>query len=118
VSAGATSRYDVPLYAEPKVHRDHHIEVGKALYSIPGNLIGNYVDARADAVLIKLFFPGQLIKVHPAGVREGRPILPSALGEDALTDGDGRCGGQVDGPLELGFGVGQARKQSLEGAGR
>lgn len=117
MSAGATRRYDVPLYAEPKVHRDHHIEVGKALYSIPGNLIGNYVGARADAVLVKS--PGQLIKVHPASVREGaRPILPSALGEDALTDGDGRSGGQVDGPLELGLGVGQARKQCLEGAGR
>jgi hypothetical protein len=28
--------YDLPLYAKPKVHRDHHIEVDKALYSIPG----------------------------------------------------------------------------------
>ena len=26
------------------MHRDHHIEVAKALYSIPGNLIGQRVD--------------------------------------------------------------------------
>ncbi len=35
-----TGRYDLPLYATVKVHRDHHLEVGKALYSVPGNLIG------------------------------------------------------------------------------
>ena len=38
--------YDVPIYATAKVHRDHHIEVAKALYSVPGNLIGARVDAR------------------------------------------------------------------------
>jgi hypothetical protein len=62
---GPTTRYHVPLYAKPKVHPDHHIEVGKALYSVPGNLIGHQVDARADAVLVKVFFRGQLVKVHP-----------------------------------------------------
>jgi hypothetical protein len=31
-----TSLYDVPIYTTAKVHRDHHIEVAKALYSIPG----------------------------------------------------------------------------------
>ena len=28
--------YDLPVYATAKVHRDHHIEVAKALYSVPG----------------------------------------------------------------------------------
>ena len=41
-----TSPYDLPVYATAKVHRDHHIEVAKALYSIPGNLIGQRVDVR------------------------------------------------------------------------
>jgi len=67
-----TERYDLPLYAKPKVHRDHHIEVDKALYSIPGNLIGFRVDARADARLVKVFHRGQLIKVHPRQRRGGR----------------------------------------------
>ncbi len=26
--------YDLPVYARPKVHRDHHIEVARALYSV------------------------------------------------------------------------------------
>ena len=60
-----TALYDLPLYSQPKVHRDHHIEVAKALYSIPGNLIGCRVDARADRTLVRVFYRGQLIKVHP-----------------------------------------------------
>lgn len=57
--------YDLPTYAKPKVHRDHHVEVGKALYSVPGDLIGCYVDARADRSLVKIFYKGKLIKTHP-----------------------------------------------------
>ena len=40
--------YDLPIYANPKVHRDHYIEVARALYSLPGHLIGQRVEARAD----------------------------------------------------------------------
>ena len=57
--------YDLPVYATAKVHRDHHIEVAKALYSIPGNLIGCRVDVRADRQLVRVFFRGRLVKVHP-----------------------------------------------------
>ncbi len=87
-----TSRYHVPLYAKPKVHRDHHIEVDKALYSIPGNLIGSYVDARADAVLVKVFFRGRLVKVHPRQPPGGRSTdaedLPSEKTVYAMRDID------------------------------
>lgn len=58
-------RYDLPLYATVKVHRDHHLEVGKALYSVPGNLIGTYVQVRADSQLVRVFSRDQLVKVHP-----------------------------------------------------
>lgn len=50
-----TGVYDVPLYATAKVHRDHHIEVAKALYSVPGNLIGSQVDVRADRALVRIY---------------------------------------------------------------
>jgi hypothetical protein len=60
-----TERYDLPLYATVKVHRDHHLEVGKALYSVPGNLIGTRVQVRADSQLVRIFSRGQLVKVHP-----------------------------------------------------
>jgi transposase len=74
-----TEPYHLPLYARPKVHRDHHIEVDKALYSIPGNLIGLRVDARADAQLVKVFHRGQLIKVHPRQRQGGRHTDPADL---------------------------------------
>jgi hypothetical protein len=57
--------YDLPIYATAKVHRDHHIEVAKALYSIPGNLIGQRVQVRVDRTLVKVFHRGRLVKVHP-----------------------------------------------------
>jgi transposase len=60
-----TEPYDVPIYATAKVHRDHHIEVARSLYSIPGALIGAQVQVRADRTLVRVFHRGQLIKVHP-----------------------------------------------------
>ena len=57
--------YDVPVYARAKVHRDHHVEIARALYSVPGSLIGCHVDVRADAKLVRISHRGQLIKVHP-----------------------------------------------------
>ncbi len=67
-----TEHYDLPIYATAKVHRDHHIEVAKALYSVPGNLIGTRVQVRADRKLVKVFSRGQLVKVHPRTVAGGR----------------------------------------------
>jgi len=46
--------------------------VAKALYSIPGNLIGARVDVRADRSLVKVFYRGQLVKVHPRQAPGGR----------------------------------------------
>jgi transposase len=71
--------YDVPIYATAKVHRDHHIEVAKALYSIPGNLIGTRVDVRADRALVRVFARGQLVKVHPRQAPGGRVTDPEDL---------------------------------------
>jgi transposase len=67
-----TEPYDLPIYASAKVHRDHHIEVAKALYSIPGGLIGQRVDIRADRQLVKVFHRGLLVKTHPRQAPGGR----------------------------------------------
>jgi hypothetical protein len=87
-----TEPYDLPLYSRPKVHRDHHVEVVKALYSVPGNLIGARVDARADRSLVRIFHRGQLVKVHPrvaAGRRSTDPgDLPSEKTAYAMRDLD------------------------------
>jgi transposase len=83
-------RYDVPLYVTAKVHRDHHIEVAKALYSVPGNLIGQYVEVRADRQLVRISWRGQLVKTHPRqqpGRRStDRDDLPDGTAVYALRD--------------------------------
>ena len=41
--------YDQPIFTRVKVHRDYHVEVARALYSVPEHLIGSHLDARADS---------------------------------------------------------------------
>jgi len=79
LAAAPTAAYDVPIYATAKVHRDHHIEVAKALYSIPGNLIGSRVEVRADRSLVRVFARGQLVKVHPRQAPGRRSTDPNDL---------------------------------------
>jgi transposase len=74
-----TSRYDLPVYVTAKVHRDHHIETGRALYSIPENLIGATVDVRADSRLVRVYHRGVLIKIHPRQAPGGRVTDPDDL---------------------------------------
>jgi hypothetical protein len=57
--------FDTPRWSEPKVHRDFHVEVDRAIYSAPHRLIGQRVKARRDATSVKLYFRGELVKVHP-----------------------------------------------------
>jgi transposase len=87
-----TGVYDLPIYATAKVHRDHHIEVARALYSVPGSLIGQRVEVRADRTLVRIFHRGQLVKAHPRqepGRRSTDPDdLPSEKTAYALRDLD------------------------------
>jgi transposase len=71
--------YDLPVYATAKVHRDHHIEVAHALYSVPGALIGRHVEVRADSRLVRIWRRGVLVKVHPRARRGGRVTDPADL---------------------------------------
>ena len=84
--------YDVPIYTTAKVHRDHHIEVARSLYSVPGSLIGTRVEVRADTTLVRIFHRGQLVKVHPRQQPGHRVTdaedLPSAKTVYAMRDLD------------------------------
>lgn len=64
--------YDVPIFTRVKVHRDFHVEVARALYSAPEHLLGQYLHARADSELVKLFLGGALVKTHPRQPPGGR----------------------------------------------
>ncbi len=60
-----TSRYDLPLWCEPKVARDQHAQVARALYSIPTILVGRRLVARADASTVCFYNKLVLVKTHP-----------------------------------------------------
>ncbi len=76
-----TSRYDLPIYATAKVARERHIEVARALYSVPGEHIGASVDVRADRELVRISLRGELLKVHPRQPVGGRSTDPADLPE-------------------------------------
>ena len=61
------------------MHRDHHIEVAQALYSVPGALIGRTVEVRADSQLVRVWHRGVLVKVHPRTRPGGRVTDPADL---------------------------------------
>lgn len=58
-------RFDPPQWGLCKVHPDHHIRFGYALYSVPTPYIGQQVDVRKDSQLVRLYLKGELIKTHP-----------------------------------------------------
>jgi len=71
--------FDVPHWSDPKVHRDFHVEVDKALYSAPHHLIGRRLKARRDSNTVKLYFGGELVKVHPRQAPGRRHTDPADL---------------------------------------
>jgi transposase len=72
-----TTRYDVPAWCEPKVGRDHLVQVVRALYSLPTRWIGTRVRARADRATVRFYCRGELIKTHPRKQPGERSIDPS-----------------------------------------
>ena len=82
--------YDVPVFKTVKVHRDFHVEVAKALYSVPGGYLGHQLDVRADRELVKLYYRGRLVKTHPRQAPGGRSTdrddLPAEKSGSALRD--------------------------------
>lgn len=82
--------YDMPIFTTVKVHRDFHVEIGKALYSLPEQYLGEHLDARADRELVKLYRRGVLVKTHPrqppGGRSTDRDDLPEHKAGYALRD--------------------------------
>ena len=82
--------FDIPTWTHPKVAPDRHVQIAKALYSVPGELVGRRLDARVDARTVKLYWRGELIKVHPVvapGRRHTDPAdLPAEVSVYAMRD--------------------------------
>lgn len=59
-----TAPFDVPVWSHAKVHPDHHVQVARALYSVPTRFVGEQVEVRADRSTVRIYCGGALIKVH------------------------------------------------------
>lgn len=58
-------RFDVPAWADCKVHRDHHVRFKNALYSVPTCYVGKEVEVKGTKALVRIYHQQQLIKTHP-----------------------------------------------------
>jgi transposase len=58
------ARFDVPVWSQAKVHPDHHVQVARALYSVPTAYIGRQLDVRLDSASVRLYAGAELVKVH------------------------------------------------------
>jgi len=70
--------YEPADWRTAKVHPDHHIACQYALYSVPSALCppGQKVEVRLGTKLVRIYWRGQLIKVHPRQGRGGRSTDP------------------------------------------
>lgn len=82
--------FDIPTWTHPKVASDRHVQIARALDSVPGQLVGRRLDARVDTRTVKLYWRGELIKVHPVvgpGRRRTDPAdLPAQVSAYAMRD--------------------------------
>lgn len=75
-------RYELPIYAQPKVARDHHVAVAKALYSVPGGHVGEHVEVRADSRLVRISYQGMVLREHPRKPPGGRSTIAADLPQE------------------------------------
>jgi hypothetical protein len=87
-----TAPYDVPLWCDPKVGRDQHAQVARALYSLPTRYVGRTLRARADRTTVRFYDGAVCIKVHPRMPPGGRAFdrtdFPAEKTAYALRDVD------------------------------
>lgn len=88
-----TAAFDVPRWTDAKVHADHHVQVGRALYSAPTAYLHQVVDVRVDRASVKLYLKNELIKVHqrkpPGGRSTDRNDYPTGKADLAMRSVDG-----------------------------
>lgn len=82
--------YDVPVWSEAWVQRDHHVTALRSLYSVPTAYIGERVKVRVTRDLVRIYHRGQVIKTHPrveAGQRQSdQEDYPTGVRELACRD--------------------------------
>jgi len=79
-----TEPYDVPIWAEPLVARDHYAQVAKALYTLPTEYVGKKLRARADKNLVRFYHAGALVKTHPRQPAGGKSTDPADFPQEKV----------------------------------
>jgi transposase len=79
-----TTPYEVPLWCDPKVHPDQHAQVAYAIYSLPRELRGRRLRARADRTTVRFYHKGLLVKTHPRQPPGGRSTDPADFPAEQL----------------------------------
>ena len=89
-------RFDPPKWAECKVHPDHMICFGQALYSVPTRHIGKTATVSGDTKLVRIYVNGELIKTRPRLPPGGKDIdyndYPKEKAAYAMRDPDRAIG--------------------------
>jgi hypothetical protein len=75
--AAPTERFDVPAWVEVKVHPDHHVQVARALYSVPTTYLHKTVRVRFDSKAVRIYCGTELVKMHPRQQPGGRSTDPT-----------------------------------------
>ena len=75
--AAPKDAFDVPSFGDAKVHPDHHIQVARALYSVPTMYLGKRVRVRIDSKTVRIYLATELIKVHARQEAGGRATDPN-----------------------------------------
>jgi transposase len=57
--------FDVPSWAEAKIHPDHHAQVAKGLYSLPARYVGRRLRVRIDSTTVRFYAGHEVVKLHP-----------------------------------------------------
>jgi hypothetical protein len=85
-----TTAYDMPLWSEPKVARDQHVQIAKSLYSVPRHFVGRTLRARADQQSVRVYDGLTLVKTHmrqpPGGRSTDASDFPAERSIYALRD--------------------------------
>jgi len=58
-------RFDPPIWKQCKVHPDHTVCFGKALYTVPTRHIGKAAEVRGDSKRVRIYVNGELVKTRP-----------------------------------------------------
>jgi transposase len=69
--------FDVPIWVEAKVHPDHHVQVARALYSVPTAHLYKRVRVRTDSKVVRIYVGTELVKVHQRQPPGGRSTDPN-----------------------------------------